>query len=93
MDMTFMVSIGLTVVAKDSKGINENPDEEVERGGPDEVVKKRERKIQFASNENPLKSKNHHLTKKHPVVPITPMESNYFPFCSHFLFESFPFFA
>jgi len=50
--MTFMVSIGLTVVAKDSKGINENPDEEVERGGPDEVVKKRERKIQFASNEN-----------------------------------------
>jgi len=52
MDMTFMVSIGLTVVAKDSKGINENPDEEVERGGPDEVVKKRERKIQFASNEN-----------------------------------------
>ena len=53
MDMTFMVSIRLNVVAKDSKGINdENPDEEVERGGPDEVVKKRERKIQFASNEN-----------------------------------------
>ena len=41
-----MVSIRLNVVAKDSKGINdENPDEEVERGGPDEVERKRERKI------------------------------------------------